>query len=299
MEQPVAVTEPQPMTLAPVMQVAQLKQQRQAVMQVMQDLMQEGVHYGKIPNVDKPFLYKAGAEMLGMTFGLRATFTSHPRELEGGHREYLVECTLTYRDGSVLATAEGLCSTMESKYRYRYSQRKCPECRSEKIKKSKHSDGYYCYGKIGGCGANFKSSDRRITGQKLGKVENPEIADQMNTVLKMASKRSHVACIRLALAVSDMFEVEEDARRDRAERDEQDEQDEQQDDPGPTPHQEVAHECAHLATKLNRNKASIAELLQDGGVPAPKGKWTDLSIEDLRKARKILEDELKLIEGGE
>lgn len=293
MEQAVAVQEPQePMTLVPAMNVATIKAQRNLVMEVMRDVMKRDVHYGKVPGTDSVALFKAGAEMLGMTFGLRAVFDAHPRELENGHREYMVDCTLTYRDGSVLATASGLCSSMESKYRWRNSKPACKTCGKD-LRRSNDGSGYYCWKKKDGCGATFKLHEIRHV---AGKVENPDIADQMNTVMKMAAKRAHVAGIRLALAVSDMFEMEPEFAQEEERVEPAAQQDHQK--PKPTPEQELAHECAQLASKLGRDKDSLAELLKDGGGWAPKDKWTDLTLGELKKAREILAAEVALIGGA-
>lgn len=277
--------------------VRELKRRKELINEVMLSLMKEGTHYGKIPGTDSMAMLKPGAEMLGMTFRLAPHFRVDTRELDRGHREYSVECTLTAPDGTIEAIGLGLCSTMESKYRYRYAQRKCPGCQRETIKKSKNGPGFYCWGKLGGCGQVFKGNDERITRQVLGKVENPDIADQMNTVMKMAVKRSHVAAILFATGASDMFVHEEEVPPPE-ERDGDDEPEvpETQAAPAkPTPAQELAFECSQLATKLGRDKDSLAELLKERGGWPPKNKWTDLTLGELKKAREILAAEVALI----
>ena len=42
----------------------------QKVQEVAKQVMQEGHDYGKIPGVDKPTLFKPGAELLALTFRL-------------------------------------------------------------------------------------------------------------------------------------------------------------------------------------------------------------------------------------
>jgi hypothetical protein len=72
--------------------------------------------------------------------------------------------------------------------------------------KSKYDDDkWYCNPKKGGCGAKINFNDPRIENQQHGKIENPDIADTYNTVLKMAKKRAYVDATITAAAASDMF----------------------------------------------------------------------------------------------
>src|SRR5207244_3788998 len=100
---------------------------------------------------------------------------------------------------------QGLCSTRESKYAYRNAQAKCPECLAATIFKSKYKPEFYCWKKKGGCGATFGLDDGRITGQETGRVENENLPDTYNTVLKMACKRALVAAVLNGTAASDIF----------------------------------------------------------------------------------------------
>lgn len=179
------------------------------VQEVMQKVMHENEHYGVIPGCGtKPALLKAGAEKLGMTFRLKANFDVTERDLGNAHREYSVRCLLS--DGNM---GVGSCSTMESKYRYRQGERRCPECGKATIivGKKEYGGGFLCFAKKGGCGAKFDEKDERITNQQVGKVEGDNPADFYNTALKMAKKRAHVDAIITATACSDIFtqDVEE------------------------------------------------------------------------------------------
>lgn len=179
------------------------------VQEVMKSVMHDGEHYGKIPGCgEKPALLKAGAEKLGMTFRLRPQFDITERDLGHAHREYSIRCTLS--DGT---QGVGSCSTMESKYRYRQGERKCPECGKATIiiGKKEYGGGFLCFAKKGGCGAKFLDNDERILNQQVGKVEHDNPADFYNTCLKMGKKRAHVDAIITATACSDIFtqDVEE------------------------------------------------------------------------------------------
>ena len=128
---------------------------------VMDTVMRKDTHYGLIPGCgDKPTLFKAGAEKLALVFRLAPAFDVRKTELPNWHREYEVVCTLTHiPTGATIAQGIGVCSTMESKYRYRGGSRKCPACGKAAIKVSKYPprgaprdtpQGFYCYAKIGG-----------------------------------------------------------------------------------------------------------------------------------------------------
>lgn len=186
----------------------QLQAQVNAIQRAMQQVMKDGTHYGTVPGCgDKPTLLKPGAEKLSLMFRLIASFDVQREDLPGGHREYTITCTLRSPSGELLGQGVGSCSTMESKYRYRQAERKCPECGVVAIIKGRpeYGGGWICFGKKGGCGAKYKDGDAVIEKQALGRVENPDIADCYNTVLKIAKKRAHVDATLTTTAASDIF----------------------------------------------------------------------------------------------
>lgn len=179
---------------------ATVKQQIQVIQQVMKEAMVQETHYGVIPGTDKPTLLKAGAEKLCLTFRLSPTYVVTKSELGQGHREYEVRCTLTHIPSQkVFGEGVGVCSTMESKYRYRGA---AFEVTGEKIPadaKEKKAE----YRKQG---FGMKKVDDKWVWVKYGeKQENPDIADVYNTVLKIAKKRAHVDAVLTATAASDIF----------------------------------------------------------------------------------------------
>jgi hypothetical protein len=178
------------------------------VQEVMRAAMREGEHYGVIPGTSgKPTLLKAGAEKLSLTFKLRPKFTIERIDGDGGHREYIVTCDMYDASGGHQGQGVGSCSTMESKYRYRKQERACPQCGKTSITKGKaeYGGGWICWKKKAGCGAKFPDGASEIEKQEAGKIENPDIADTYNTVLKMAKKRAQVDATLTATAASDLF----------------------------------------------------------------------------------------------
>ena len=211
-ETAVAVQRPE-MQMSP----AGIKQQVQLIQEVMAAVMKRDEHYGIIPGCQKPSLLKPGAEKLSLTFRYAPSYKWTKTELPDGHREIEMTCTLSHiPTKTFIGEGVGSCSTMESKYRWRKEERTCPECGEPAIIKGKeeYGAGWLCWRKKDGCGKKFKDGDKNIESQKVGRVPNPDIADQYNTVLKMAKKRAHVDAILTATAASDIFTQDmEDAPR--------------------------------------------------------------------------------------
>jgi hypothetical protein len=201
--------------------VIEVKAQVAKVQNLMHDLMQEGTHFGEsFPGDTKKNLLKPGADKLCFMFRLRPDFIQEIKELPNAHIEVLTRCQIFHIDsGQKFAEGVGLATTMESKYRWRNSARKCPVCGKETIIKGneKYGGGWLCYGKKGGCSAKFKDNDPLIIDQIVGKIENPDIADTYNTVIKMSKKRAYVDATITACAASDIFSQDADDFNDTAE----------------------------------------------------------------------------------
>lgn len=176
-----------------------------------------GVDYGVIPGTKKPTLYQPGADKLNNLFGLIPEFESITKIEDWTGRDhggepffyYQERCRLM-RDGFKMGEGSGSCNSWESKYRYRKSERVCPKCGKENIRKSKDKPdgtggGWYCWTKTGGCGATFKDGDQSIEGQETGNKPNPDIFDLANTFLKMAQKRAKIAATLNATSAHEFF----------------------------------------------------------------------------------------------
>ena len=188
--------------------VVDVRAQVNLIQHIMKEVMKVDEHYGVIPGTGtKPTLLKAGAEKLCLTFRLDPQYEITEKQ-EGVHLTVMSKCTLFHiPTGQRYGSGMGSCSSKESKYAYRKSSRKCPECSKETIIKGKaeYGGGWVCFKKKGGCGAKFDDGDQKIESQTEGRVPNEDIADQYNTVLKMANKRSLVAAVLNATAASDIF----------------------------------------------------------------------------------------------
>ena len=190
--------------------VATVKQQMGLITDLMRGVMVQGEDYGVIPGTgSKPTLLKGGAEKLCVLFRLSTRVQKVMRELPGGHREYEITVTLHRRDedGEFFGEGVGVASTMEAKYRWRNASRRCPACGKEAIIKGKaeYGGGWLCFKTKGGCGAKYADNAPEIVNQKAGRVENADVADCYNTVLKMAKKRALVDAVLTATAASQLF----------------------------------------------------------------------------------------------
>ena len=203
-----------------------IKREMADIKEILTDVMVEGQHYGTIPGCgEKKCLLKPGAEKLSMTFRLRPiinnigdVLTEH---LKDNHINIQVFCHIVSHADVELATGIGSCSSMESKYRYRGGEKKGTgrQVPSQYWNLKKEGKAKEAHALLGGSGF----SPGKINGEwqicETGeKVENPDIADTYNTVLKMAKKRAYVDGILSATCASDIFTQDaEDIQGDHVE----------------------------------------------------------------------------------
>lgn len=163
--------------------------------------LKDGMDYGIIPGTgrkgeEKKTLLLPGAQKVTMLFNCFPRHRVERHEMENGHVEFFVTTEIISRaTGEVVGAGIGSCSTMEGKYRYRNAARRCPACGQPSIiktNKGRNPGGYWCVPDKGGCGANYNPGDPAVEQQQTGKVENDNIHDTRNTVLKMAKKRAWV-----------------------------------------------------------------------------------------------------------
>ena len=206
--QAVAIRQSTAVAAAPL-SVKEILDQVKLIQDVMRSVMVENEHYGTIPGCgDKKTLLQPGAQKLTMTFRLAPEYVIQEVNLERGHKEYRVICTLkSIQSGTFVGQGVGCCSSLESKYRYRGGTRKCPKCGKDTIiiGKAEYGGGWLCFGKKGGCGAKWADGAQEIESQSMERQENPDPADTFNTVLKMAKKRAYVDATITATAASDIF----------------------------------------------------------------------------------------------
>src|SRR5687768_12517619 len=198
----------------PAMSIESAVERYNAVTEFVSRVLRKEIDYGVIPGTEKRTLLKPGAEKLTTFFGLSTRFQLLERieDWTGADHDgepffyYLYRCRL-YRGELLIAESDGSCNSREQKYRYREAQRACPACGQPCIIKGReeYGGGWLCFKKKGGCGAKFADGDQQIESQQTGRVFNPDIADQVNTIQKMAQKRSLVGAVLLAVNASEFF----------------------------------------------------------------------------------------------
>lgn len=200
-------------SIMPVVDTAGLLSRYKLIKDIREQVMEEGEHFGVVPGTSgKPTLYKPGAEVLCAAFALYPEFEALNEVTNWDADEpfffFRYRCTLKSRDGRfTVGSGIGSCNSREKKYRWRSAERICPHCEKPTIIKGKeeYGGGWLCWYKKGGCGAKFDDGDPAIEGQEVGQVPNPDIADQVNTIDKMAQKRALVAATLVAVGASNFF----------------------------------------------------------------------------------------------
>jgi len=203
--------------IMPVMDVRQAVARRNAIVQFVREIMQPNVHYGKVPGTDKDTLLKPGAEMLTTFFGLSPHFLVEEKVQDwtggdhGGEPFFYFQyrCQLCRGD---LPVGEGIgsCNSWEKKYRYRRAALVCPACGADAISRSRYPPRGAPQGTVNGwwcrdCKTDFAFEAPEIADQEQGQVFNPNPADLVNTIDKMAQKRSLVAATLIAVNASEFF----------------------------------------------------------------------------------------------
>ena len=211
---------------------------------VVQKSLNEGTDYGKIPGCgDTPTLLKPGAEKIIKLLNLYEEFEFIER-IEDWDRplfHYLICCTLRdMASGTKVASGLGECNSRESRYRYRWvnesqvTEGEKTSCKKKGGKRTlfepkfavekKETTGQYgqpaeYWAKWDAAIANrtARSVERKkrdgspLVGWEIDvdttlyQVENPEIYDQVNTMVKIGKKRSLVDAALSVGRLSELF----------------------------------------------------------------------------------------------
>lgn len=160
-----------------------LKLRVNLIRELLKELMKEGSHYGTIPGCPKPSLWKPGAELIATAFQIPIKSTEVEDLSTFDEKRYRVTCSALNKDGDIIGSAVGVCSSSEEKYRWRK-----PVCDQE--------------------WETAPLERRREKWKKDGttiKQVRTEPSDLDNTILQMADKRAYVAVVRKVTAASDVF----------------------------------------------------------------------------------------------
>ena len=228
----------------PAMSIHQAVARYDAVLEFSKTIMKSGKDFGTIPGSDKPSLLKAGAEKLCSFFGLTPRFIIVEKSEDwtgnahGGEQFFYYHYRAQlWRGDYLLGESEGSCNSMESKYRFRWVQEDQVPTHLSKASLKKRggriSEPMFAVDKAETGGKYGKSSEhwqafkdaiangtaREIEKPKKGggtmqaweidstlfRVPNPDIADQVNAIQKMAQKRALVAVTLLVCNASEYY----------------------------------------------------------------------------------------------
>lgn len=178
------------------------------IQNVMEKIMKEGEHYGKIPGTNKPSLLKPGAEKLCLTFRLDPDYEIIREVRDKDFIAYTVKCTLNHiPTGQRIASGIGSCNSREAKYRYRSIDEMTDTPVPSAYWNAKNAGNSQEMKRLLGEGNRAKKNEQ--TGKwviaKSEKVENDNPWDLDNTLVKMACKRALVAAVLNGTAASDIF----------------------------------------------------------------------------------------------
>ena len=228
----------------PAMTIAQAVSRYNNTLTFTREIMKEGKDYGTIPGSDKPCLMKPGAEKLSTFFGLTSKPVIVEKEEDWTGERHNGEPFFYYwyrvqlwRGDYLLGEADGSCNSMESKYRYRWVQEDQvpPGVLKESLKRrgGRISEFTFAVDKAETGGKYGKSAQywqewrdaiekkqavlmkkKTNSGKEMDawerdatyfRVPNPDIADSVNTIKKMALKRALVAVTLLVCNASEYF----------------------------------------------------------------------------------------------
>lgn len=171
-----------------LMSALDIRAQVNLVQEVMQAVMKEGTHFGKIPGTPKPSLWKPGAEVLAATFRIAVSYRVEDLSTDDAVRYRVVAIGTHQTSGTVLGEGVGEASSDEEKYKWRKASG-IREFEATPPNRRRLKFGF----------------DRQKREEYDTKQVRTEPADVANTILKMAAKRAQVAMTLNVTAASDIF----------------------------------------------------------------------------------------------
>lgn len=177
--------------------LVEMKSKIDAVQRFVKEVMKESLDYGVIPSTENRTLFQPGADKLNALYGFARHITAKEenKDFKSGHYDVTVRIQLRHRDtGLVVGEGEGFCATYESKYRYRW------------VYKSDIPKG------VDESSLVSKTFTRKKDGKEFTRyrLENQDLFDVWNTVLKMAIKRAYVSATLAATGLSGIFQMSEE-----------------------------------------------------------------------------------------
>jgi hypothetical protein len=225
-----------------MMPISQAKDWYQQFVEFSKSILKDGLDFGVIPGVQKPSLYKPGAEKLRFVYGLGVEFETIESNVDRKDPfvDYTYRCTVRSKTGQILSQCEGNCNSLEPKFGYLWkTASELPGVDlSTLISKTTGKKQFEFdfaitkaetsgkYGKPQEYWAKWLAATVDGTAKKVirktqkGKemegwemndevtvyrVLNPDVIGMKNTIMKMAQKRAFVGAILLATGASEFF----------------------------------------------------------------------------------------------
>lgn len=179
---------------------AQFGQDIQAInrfQQIVHKNLIAGSDFGIIPGTQKPTLLKPGAEKIAKLLNLADQYEilDKKEDWSAGFFHYIVKCRLIHTmSGTAISEGVGECNSKESKYRFRWV------FPSELPQYQQGDEGKPERDKLASKLINTRNGKARVY-----RVDNEDIYDQTNTILKMARKRALVDAALSAGRLSNVF----------------------------------------------------------------------------------------------
>ncbi|MBP2635521.1 MAG: hypothetical protein H6Q72_1428 [Firmicutes bacterium] len=177
--------------------LADMETKLELVQKFFKRVMRKDEDYGIIPGTEKPSLLKPGAEKLLALYNFASVVKEKKevRDLKTGYYHAELVIQIVHRGtGIVVSEGVGEACSYESKYRYRWAFESDVPANIDKTT------------------LVSKTFESKKNGKeyKRYRLENPDLIDQWNTVLKMAKKRALVDATLAATGTSGIFTQSED-----------------------------------------------------------------------------------------
>jgi hypothetical protein len=228
------------------MDVDASRKRYKALKKYIEEVLVDGEDYGSIPGVEKPFLFKSGAQKLCMLFGYAPHYEclGQIEDWKGEkHGEplffYKFSCVLS-KDRQPVGEGIGSANSWESKYRYRWVKELPKDTDSANVETRSGTISEFAFavnkaettGQYGKpkeywdrwhaaiTSGEARSIKKRTSGGKemdawemggtLYRIPNDGFPDVINTVQKQAEKRAYVEATLSATGASQFFTQDED-----------------------------------------------------------------------------------------
>lgn len=173
--------------------VQEMQQWYNQFVEFSKSILKENLDYGIILGVQKPSLFKPGAEKLRFAYGLgvEMKLIDKAEDINKNYLDYTYKASVRTKAGQLIAECEGSCNTLEPKYRYAWADTNLRPSKEEAEKMKAEKKGRW-----------------RKSGENFIWQVRTDVTDIMgikNTIMKMAQKRAFVGAILMATGASEFF----------------------------------------------------------------------------------------------